>query len=74
MTMGSKGRRLDLSMKSVDARMSRRHWALKGWLRDYGEWKGCLKAARSRKRGQGRRGCAALKAGVGAESRQDVMK
>ena len=74
MTMGSKGRRLDLSMKSFDAMISRRHLALKGWLRDYGEWKGCLKAARSRKRGQGRRGCAMLKAGVGAESRHDVMK
>ena len=72
--MGSKGRRLVLSMKSVDAMMSRRRLALKGWLRDYGEWKGCLKAVRSRKRGQGRRGCAALKAGVGSESRQDVMK
>ena len=72
--MSTRGRLLDLSMKSVDTRMSRRHWALKDWLRDYGEWKGRLKAARSRKRGQGRRRCAALKAGVGAESRQDMMK
>ena len=39
-TMSSKGRLLDLSMKSVDERMSRRPWARNGRFRAIVECKG----------------------------------